>query len=209
MRELSLNVLDIAQNSIAARASLVTLTAEEDAEADRLTLRVEDNGCGMTPEQVEKVSDPFYTTRTTRPVGMGIPLFRMAAEAAGGGLTIASELGKGTAVAATFGLSHIDRLPLGDLCGTVSALIRLNPDIDFVFRASGERAGIHPRHPRAAGDPRGRPAGRARCDRVDRRLSAGTGRRFRGDGLRAVPLTPLYILEVFTDENTGRTAGHP
>lgn len=134
MRELSLNVLDIAQNSIAARASLVTLTAEEDAEADRLTLRVEDNGCGMTPEQVEKVSDPFYTTRTTRPVGMGIPLFRMAAEAAGGGLTIASELGKGTAVAATFGLSHIDRLPLGDLCGTVSALIRLNPDIDFVFR---------------------------------------------------------------------------
>lgn len=64
-------------------------------------------------------------------------------------------------MAATFGLSHIDRLPLGDLCGTVSALIRLNPDIDFVFRASGERAGIHPRHPRAAGDPRGRPAGRA------------------------------------------------
>ena len=77
MRELSLNVLDIAQNSIAAGASVITMTVEEDAGADRLTLSVEDNGCGMTSEQLERVRDPFYTTRTTRPVGMGIPLFRI------------------------------------------------------------------------------------------------------------------------------------
>ena len=115
MRELSLNVLDIAQNSIAAGASVITMTVEEDAGADRLTLSVEDNGCGMTSEQLERVRDPFYTTRTTRPVGMGIPLFRMAAEATGGSLSITSKPGAGTTVTAVFGLSHIDRLPLGDV----------------------------------------------------------------------------------------------
>lgn len=134
MRELSLNLLDIAQNSISAGARLITLTVEEDAGADRLTLRVEDDGCGMTPEQVAKVRDPFYTTRTTRPVGMGIPLFRMAAEATGGTLDIESEPGKGTAVTAVFGLSHIDRLPLGDVDGTIVTLIQMNPALDFVYR---------------------------------------------------------------------------
>ena len=134
MRELSLNVLDIAQNSIAAGASVITMTVEEDAGADRLTLSVEDNGCGMTSEQLERVRDPFYTTRTTRPVGMGIPLFRMAAEMAGGGLTIESAPGVGTTVAATFSLSHIDRMPLGDVAGTMVTLIRLNPQLDFLYR---------------------------------------------------------------------------
>lgn len=134
MRELSLNVLDIAQNSIVAGASLITLEVLEDAAADRLTLAVSDNGRGMTPEQVERVRDPFYTTRTTRRVGMGIPLFRMAAEATGGSLAIVSSPGQGTAVTAVFTLSHIDRLPLGDIDGTVSALIRLNPSLDFVYR---------------------------------------------------------------------------
>ena len=104
MRELSLNVLDIAQNSIAAGASVITMTVEEDAGADRLTLSVEDNGCGMTSEQLERVRDPFYTTRTTRPVGMGIPLFRMAAEATGGSLSITSKPGAGTTVTAVFGM---------------------------------------------------------------------------------------------------------
>lgn len=134
MRELSLNILDIAQNSIAAGASLVIIDVAEDSEADRLTIRIEDNGRGMTAEQVAQVSDPFYTTRTTRKVGMGIPLFRMAAEQAGGGLTITSEPGKGTCVTASFILSSIDRMPLGDMVGTISALIRLNPHLDFLYR---------------------------------------------------------------------------
>ena len=133
MRELSLNVLDIAQNSIAAGASVITMTVEEDAGADRLTLSVEDNGCGMTSEQLERVRDPFYTTRTTRPVGMGIPLFRMAAEATGGSLSITSKPVAGTTVTAVFGLSHIDRLPLGDMDGTVSTLVRMNPGLDFCY----------------------------------------------------------------------------
>ena len=134
MRELSLNVLDIAQNSIVAGASLIELIVKEDTVGDRLTLIIADNGCGMTPEQLARVRDPFYTTRTTRKVGMGIPLFRMAAEMSGGDLSIESQVGHGTTVTATFGLTHIDRMPLGDMADTVSALIRLNDDRDFVYR---------------------------------------------------------------------------
>ena len=134
MRELSLNVLDIAQNSLSAGATLVEITVTEDTAADQLTIVIKDNGRGMTGEQVRRVSDPFYTTRTTRKVGMGIPLFRMAAEMAGGGLEIRSEPGKGTCVQADFTLSHIDRMPLGDMTGTISALIRLNPTVDFSYR---------------------------------------------------------------------------
>ena len=134
MRELSLNILDIAQNSLSAGAGLVTLTVDEDSGADSLTLRVEDDGRGMDADTLHRVRDPFYTTRTTRKVGMGIPLFRMAAEMTGGSLDIVSEPGKGTAVTASFSLSHIDRMPLGDMAGTVTALIRLNPGVDFVYR---------------------------------------------------------------------------
>jgi anti-sigma regulatory factor (Ser/Thr protein kinase) len=134
MRELSLNVLDIAQNSVAAGATFIEIDVSEDTKTDWIRIAVTDNGCGMTPEQVKTVSDPFYTTRTTRKVGMGIPLFRMAAEMAGGELTIVSERGTGTTVTATFQRSHIDRFPLGDLCSTITALIRLNPDIDFWYQ---------------------------------------------------------------------------
>ena len=134
MRELSLNVLDIAQNSISAGASLITLSVDENTADNRLTLTIADNGRGMTPEQLEQVRDPFYTTRTTRKVGMGIPLFRMAAEMAGGDLNIQSQVGVGTTVTAKFELRHIDRMPLGDINGTVSTLIRLNPNLDFVYR---------------------------------------------------------------------------
>ena len=134
MRELSLNVLDIAQNSIAAGATLVTVEVTEDTTADRMAIRVEDNGRGMTAEQVRRVQDPFYTTRTTRKVGMGVPLFRMAAEMAGGGLTIRSVPGEGTRVEAEFVRSHIDRMPLGDMVDTMVTLIRMNPQMDFLYR---------------------------------------------------------------------------
>ena len=134
MRELSLNVLDIAQNSLSAGATLVEITVTEDTAADQLTIVIKDNGRGMTGEQVRRVSDPFYTTRTTRKVGMGIPLFRMAAEMAGGGLEIQSEPGKGTCVQADFTLSHIDRVPPGDMTGPLSALIRRNPAGGFFYR---------------------------------------------------------------------------
>jgi anti-sigma regulatory factor (Ser/Thr protein kinase) len=134
MLELSLNVLDIAQNSVVAGATVVELTVTEETARNRLTLTIRDNGCGMTPEQLARVRDPFFTTRTTRKVGMGIPLFRVAAEAANGSLDIESEQGVGTTVTAVFELRHIDRMPLGDMVGTVTTLIRLNPQLDIVYR---------------------------------------------------------------------------
>ena len=102
MRELSLNVLDIAQNSISAGATLIEIEIREDTAGRLLTIRIADDGCGMTPEKLKSVADPFYTTRTTRKVGMGVPLFRMAAEMTGGGFEITSEPGKGTTVTALF-----------------------------------------------------------------------------------------------------------
>ena len=90
----------------------------------------------MTEEQVKSVIDPFFTTRTTRKVGLGIPLFKMAAEMSGGRLDIKSEIGKGTRVYTSYGYSNVDRMPVGDMNGTVSMLIRMNPDIDFVYTHS-------------------------------------------------------------------------
>ena len=134
MRELSLNVMDIAQNSIVAGASLITIAVEEDLAADTLSISVEDNGKGMSEETVRRVIDPFYTTRTTRSVGLGIPLFKMEAEMTGGSFRIDSKLGEGTTLTAVFKPSSVDMIPLGDINGTVQLLISCNPQLDFVFR---------------------------------------------------------------------------
>ena len=133
MQELSLNVLAVAENSVRADASLVEITVEEDTAAGWLTIVIRDNGRGMTPEQVQTVIDPFYTTRTTRKVGLGVPFFRMAAQLSGGDLTIQSRVGEGTAVTATFGLTSIDRMPLGDINGTIATLVQCNPGIDWLY----------------------------------------------------------------------------
>lgn len=136
MRELSLNVMDIAQNSISAGASLITITVEEDAELDELSISIGDNGRGMTPEQVEHVTDPFFTTRTTRSVGLGVPLFKMEAEMTGGRFSLESTLGVGTTTTAVFKPSSVDMIPLGDINGTVSMLVMMNPDLDFLYTRS-------------------------------------------------------------------------
>ena len=123
MTELSLNVLDIAQNSIKARASLVRISVSRDTAARRLSISVEDNGCGMTPEQVEHVIDPFFTTRTTRKVGLGVPFFKLSAELTGGSFRIQSREGEGTSLRAEYCYDHIDMLPLGDMASTMTTLI--------------------------------------------------------------------------------------
>lgn len=134
MRELSLNVLDIAQNSISANASLIEITVKEDTVKKELLIEILDNGKGMTPVQVKNVQDPFFTTRTTRKVGMGIPLFKLAAEQTGGRLTIKSEVGKGTDVVTVFKTDSIDFTPLGDINSTIIMLITMNTDRDFIYR---------------------------------------------------------------------------
>lgn len=134
MRELSLNVLDIAQNSISANASLIEIEIIEDTALKEMLIGIYDNGKGMTPEQVQNVQDPFFTTRTTRKVGMGIPLFKLAAEQTGGCLKIESEVGKGTRVTALFKTDSIDFTPLGDIDSTIIMLITMNTDRNFTYR---------------------------------------------------------------------------
>lgn len=131
MQELSLNILDIAKNSVTAGSTLIEILVDETQ--NTLTISITDNGCGMSEEFVREVTDPFTTTRTTRKVGMGLPLFKMAAEMSGGGLAIKSRLGDGTKVTATFEREHIDRPPLGDLAATAVTLIQGSDDIDFVL----------------------------------------------------------------------------
>lgn len=133
MQELADHVMDIAQNSISAGATRIFVSVSEDSAADRLTVTVEDNGRGMTAAQAAQATDPFYTTRTTRKVGLGIPLFQMQAEMTGGNFQITSEPGAGTKVTAEFVPSHVDMVPLGDLASTFRLLIACNPDLDFVF----------------------------------------------------------------------------
>ena len=136
MQELSLNILDIAQNSISAGASLIEIAIIENLAGNSFSVSIKDNGCGMSPEFVEKVTDPFTTTRTTRKVGMGLPLLKLAAEMTGGGLDIESRQGVGTEVTAHFVRDHIDRLPLGDIASTFGTLVFCNPDLDFCLTHS-------------------------------------------------------------------------
>ena len=133
MKELSLHLLDVAKNSVTAGARHVEITLTED-EAGWLTIAITDDGRGMDPEFLARVTDPFTTTRTTRKVGLGLPLYRMTAEQTGGSLEIQSEVGKGTAVAARFQRRHLDCPPLGDLAGTVALLIQGSPDIELTYR---------------------------------------------------------------------------
>lgn len=141
MKELSLNILDVAKNSVKAGATRIIIRIDE-AEGWR-TLSIIDNGCGMPPEFVATVTDPFTTTRTTRPVGMGLPLLKLAAEQTGGDLTIESSVvpPTGTTVRARFKIDHLDCVPVGDYAGSVVTLIQGSPDIDFLFeyhREDGE-----------------------------------------------------------------------
>ena len=133
MRELSLNILDIAQNSISAGATLTKIRVEENTSDKTLLVGVYDNGKGMTEEQVRNVQDPFFTTRTTRKVGMGIPLFKMAAEQTGGSFTITSQVGEGTNVEAIFKTDSIDFTPLGDVAATIATIVCMNEEKDFIY----------------------------------------------------------------------------
>jgi hypothetical protein len=135
MRDLSLHVLDLVQNSVKAHARLVVVEITADPVRDRLTIVIEDDGDGMSEDLLARVKNPFTTTRTTRKVGLGIPLMEERAALTGGGLTIDSKLGQGTRLETWLGLHHIDRPPLGDLAGTMLSLVLMTPEgPDYVLR---------------------------------------------------------------------------
>jgi hypothetical protein len=137
MKELALHLLDIAENSVSARAKNIVIAIDEDLAADRLTLRVQDDGKGMSEETVRQVTDPFVTSRTTRKVGLGLPLLKAAAEMSKGGMLIQSRLGKGTTVTVDFQHTHIDRMPLGDVAGLMLTLVVGHPEIHWRLEYSG------------------------------------------------------------------------
>ena len=133
MEDLSLHILDIVENSIAAGAKKIKIKIIEEKKKDSLTIEITDDGKGMDEKTLKKVLDPFFTTRNTRKIGLGLPLLAQSAEESGGSIKIESEPGKKTTVKATFGYSHIDRKPFGDVGETLKVLIAGNPDINFIF----------------------------------------------------------------------------
>jgi hypothetical protein len=133
VRELSLHILDIVENSIAAGAKNINVSIDENSISDLLELKIEDDGCGMSEETLKKVIDPFVTSRLTRKVGLGIPLLKEAAEMCNGSLVLTSAIGKGTLLNVTFQRSHIDRMPLGDISTTFLNLLVSNPEIHWNF----------------------------------------------------------------------------
>ena len=137
MKDLSMHILDIVRNSIEANAKDIFVSMKIDT-GNVLTIRIEDNGRGMSPDMVKNVTDPFVTTRTTRKVGMGLSLIKMNAELTGGSLSIESEQGKGTIVSAIFYLSHIDCQPFGNLGSVFAMLLGGNPNHKFLFEFSAK-----------------------------------------------------------------------
>ncbi|WP_026475929.1 ATP-binding protein [Alkaliphilus transvaalensis] len=133
MKELSLHILDLAENSVGAKATQIDITIKEDIKENLLTISIKDNGCGMDSEMLKIVLDPFTTTRTTRRVGLGLPLFKAAAEECGGSLQIESKKGKGTTVVATFLHDHINRVPIGNMADTMITLLLGDENIEYTY----------------------------------------------------------------------------
>lgn len=133
MEDLSLHILDIVENAIAAKAKKIGVSITEEPERDRLIIEIKDDGIGMDEEVSQKAIDPFFTTRSSRKVGLGLSFLNQAAQEAGGFLRIESELGKGTIVTATFQYHHIDRKPLGSMTETMTTLLIGNPQLDITY----------------------------------------------------------------------------
>jgi hypothetical protein len=134
MLELAAHILDIAENSVRAGARLIEINIDEDTAKDSLSIEIIDDGHGMKEEEIKKALDPFYTTKTVRRIGLGLPLLADAAQRSGGHFNLESQEGQGTTVNATFGLSHVDRQPLGDITGTLTVLIAGNSNVDFLYK---------------------------------------------------------------------------
>lgn len=134
MRELSLHIMDVVENGVAAGATLIDIAVAEDRKENRLKITIKDNGRGIPAHLLEQVLNPFYTTRTTRRVGLGLSLFREASRRCEGDFHIKSREGEGTEVYASFKRDHIDLAPFGDIAGSLTSLIMGNPGVDFVYR---------------------------------------------------------------------------
>ena len=132
--EISLHILDIVENSIKAGADFIEIKILVRTDTRRLRVEVQDNGCGMSEEQVQACENPFFTSRTTRKVGLGIPFLKQSAECTGGSFSIRSAVGQGTDITAEYCMDHIDCIPLGDVNATVYSLVMMNQELDFYYQ---------------------------------------------------------------------------
>jgi anti-sigma regulatory factor (Ser/Thr protein kinase) len=151
VQDLSLHILDIVENSLAAGSRRVEIRVDEDMAADRMVIEIVDDGCGMDEERVRKALDPFFTTKTVRRVGLGLPLLEEACRMSNGEMRIESSPGKGTRVRATFQHSHIDRKPLGNMRDTLITLMTGHPQLDLLYehRKGGKTFSLDTREIRA------------------------------------------------------------
>jgi anti-sigma regulatory factor (Ser/Thr protein kinase) len=133
MKDLALHILDIVQNSVTAGAKLIEITIIENLPGDLLEINIRDNGKGIPAEMLANVTDAYVTSRTTRKVGLGLPLLKQNTEQTGGILTIKSEPRKGTEVKAIFAATHIDLPPWGDIAGVIILLVAANPELNFSY----------------------------------------------------------------------------
>ena len=133
MKDLSMHIMDIVQNSVRANSNLIQIEVNEQPEQNLLSIKFQDDGYGMDQDTLKRVTDPFYTSRSTRKVGLGLPLLMQNAEQAGGKIEISSELGKGTSLISEFEHNHIDRPPWGDIGGTIALIMSGNPNIEFRY----------------------------------------------------------------------------
>lgn len=143
MKDLSLHILDIAHNSIRAKATQIQIKIMENQQVDQLIISINDNGSGMTEQQIQSLSDPFFTTRSTRKVGLGIPLLQQRAEACEGTLWVESKIGEGSSIRANFQKSHIDLPELGDIAGVISGICCSYPRIRFIFDYESDNIDFH------------------------------------------------------------------
>jgi anti-sigma regulatory factor (Ser/Thr protein kinase) len=134
MLELAEHILDIAENSVRAGAKLIEISISEDSAQDLLTIEIADDGCGIKKEDLKKVLNPFFTTKTVRRVGLGLPLIASAAETTGGKMSLESTEGKGTKLTVTFHLRHVDRQPMGNISSVLITLIVGNSEVDFIYK---------------------------------------------------------------------------
>lgn len=138
MQEIAMNILDIAYNSIKAKASLIQILIHDSSKLNLIKIQIIDNGSGMDQETIKKVIDPFYTTRTTRKVGLGIPMFKENIEATGGKFAIESTVGSGTKVIGEFVRDHIDTPPMGNIVDTITTLIQADDKINYLFKYTSD-----------------------------------------------------------------------
>jgi len=134
MRTISDHILDIVQNSVRARATLIEIMVDEDKKSDLCTLIIKDNGCGMVDETLKYATNPFFTSRKTRKVGLGLSLLQQSATVTGGSFELSSKPGKGTELIATYGLTHIDRQPLGDVAGMLYLTMLSYREIKILYK---------------------------------------------------------------------------